>query len=72
MWYQGEYDRFEPQLYRQQLEALVAAWRKLWKDDFPFYFVQIAPYNYPDVDSVASARVREAQLQAPAVFQIVL
>ena len=29
------------------MEALVRGWREVWKvGDFPFYYVQLAPYNY--------------------------
>ena len=31
----------------ERMKALVAGWRKVWgQGDFPFYFVQIAPYIY--------------------------
>jgi len=34
-------------LYTERLKALIAGWRQVWGEgDFPFYFVQIAPFNY--------------------------
>jgi sialate O-acetylesterase len=32
------------------MEALIKGWRKVWGEgDFPFYYVQLAPYKYFDV-----------------------
>lgn len=47
LWYQGESNRLEPELYRQYFPAMVKDWRQRWGlGDFPFYYVQIAPYIY--------------------------
>ena len=47
IWYQGESNASEGKLYTERMKALVGGWRQLWGEgDFPFYFVQIAPYNY--------------------------
>ena len=47
IWYQGEANMGEGMRYAERMKALVTGWRKLWgEDDFPFYFVQIAPFNY--------------------------
>jgi sialate O-acetylesterase len=47
IWYQGESNSGEGKLYTERMKALIAGWRKIWNEgDFPFYFVQIAPYNY--------------------------
>jgi sialate O-acetylesterase len=53
LWYQGEsnlmggtndYDYFN---YADKMAALVGGWRTLWDEgNFPFYFVQIAPFKY--------------------------
>ena len=54
IWYQGESNSGEGMLYADRMKALIAGWRQLWGEgDFPFYFVQIAPYNYggdPEID----------------------
>ena len=68
LWYQGEANRKEPQLYQQLLPAMVTDWRRRWGiGDFPFYFVQIAPYCYDNSYAFQSADnsafMREAQLQ---------
>ena len=48
IWYQGENNRNDGLAYEKKMEALIQGWRKVWKlGDFPFYYVQLAPYNYP-------------------------
>jgi sialate O-acetylesterase len=44
IWYQGE-SNVGSLVYDKTLSALIASWRKAWNDEFPFYFVQIAPYK---------------------------
>ena len=46
IWYQGEANHGEGMLYVDKTRALLNGWHKLWGYDFPFYFVQIAPYQY--------------------------
>jgi len=47
IWYQGESNRNDGLFYEKKMEALIHGWRSVWKlGDFPFYFVQIAPFNY--------------------------
>jgi len=49
LWYQGETNCFQNETieYTYKMEALINNWRKLWKDKtLPFYYVQIAPFNY--------------------------
>jgi len=48
LWYQGEANVYynKGMNYQQQMERLVAGWRKAWGYDKPFYFVQLAPWNY--------------------------
>jgi sialate O-acetylesterase len=47
IWYQGESNMGDGMRYADRMRALIAGWRTLWHEgDFPFYFVQIAPYNY--------------------------
>lgn len=51
LWYQGESNRDNPEMYARQMPAMVAKWRKLWNDDtMPFYFAQIAHFNYKDIN----------------------
>lgn len=46
IWYQGEANIENYQIYSALLKTLVENWRSDFKKDFPFYFVQIAPYTY--------------------------
>jgi sialate O-acetylesterase len=47
IWYQGEANMGEGMRYAERMKALVTGWRTVWAEgDFPFCFVQIAPYNY--------------------------
>ena len=46
LWYQGESNTPFPEVYAELLPTMIESWRKEWQDDFPFYFVQIAPYRY--------------------------
>ncbi len=67
IWYQGETNRFNPESYKKLFPAMVKDWRQRWGiGDFPFYYVQIAPYKYNYKKSskpVNSAFLRESQLQ---------
>jgi sialate O-acetylesterase len=68
LWYQGESNRNEPENYKQLFPAMVKDWRAQWElGDFPFYYVQIAPYFYGNNDAFQtvanSAFIREAQLE---------
>ena len=59
IWYQGESNVGSP-VYDKTFSALITSWRKLWKSDFPFYFVQIAPYKYGE-NHFGGAVIRDAQ-----------
>jgi sialate O-acetylesterase len=45
IWYQGEANHWDGMLYVDKTKALLNGWRELWGYDFPFYFVQIAPFK---------------------------
>ncbi len=49
LWYQGETNCFldERVAYSYKMKAMINLWRKAWDEkDAPFYYVQIAPFNY--------------------------
>ena len=47
IWYQGESNLQDGMLYHEKMKALINGWREVWgQGDFPFYFVQLAPFNY--------------------------
>jgi sialate O-acetylesterase len=65
IWYQGENNAGNGRSYqyRQLLPDLISNWRKDWNlGSFPFYFVQLPPFNYKNPDGSALAELREAQL----------
>lgn len=68
VWYQGESNRENPEMYKKLFPAMVEDWRKRWAiGEFPIYYVQIAPHIYQGNDAVVdkknSAFQRESQLQ---------
>jgi sialate O-acetylesterase len=61
IWYQGEANVGRGIQYRKLLPTMIQNWRDVWQlGDFPFYLVQIAPFNYNNPSGVAE--LREAQL----------
>jgi len=55
LWYQGESNRSNTN-YTDKMVALIGGWRQVWQEgDFPFYFVQVAPYRYIKTNYVATA-----------------
>jgi sialate O-acetylesterase len=61
IWYQGETNTANPSTYEETFSNMIGSWRSLWQKDFPFYFVQIAPFTYGNNED--GALVREAQFQ---------
>ena len=65
IWYQGEANVGRAVQYSKIFPVMIQDWRTSWGiKDFPFYFVQIAPYVYAGIDSTESAYLREAQESA--------
>jgi len=63
IWYQGESNVGNASTYTTLFTTMINSWRKAWQKEFPFYFVQIAPFaGYGDNSS--SAFLREAQTRA--------
>ena len=47
IWYQGEANVGDGSAYTAKMRTLVADWREEWKvGEFPFYFVQLASFDY--------------------------
>jgi sialate O-acetylesterase len=68
IWYQGESNAGRAHQYRTLFPTMIKSWRTTWKqDDFPFLFVQLAPFdpNKEKKDGTEEsnwAELREAQL----------
>ncbi|MCX6168226.1 MAG: beta galactosidase jelly roll domain-containing protein [Ignavibacteriales bacterium] len=61
IWYQGESNVANPELYKIIFPTMIRNWRNDWKErSFPFYYVQIAPWIYDSGSQ--SQKLREAQL----------
>jgi len=68
IWYQGESNYERADQYERLFPDLVKEWRNIWgMGEFPFYFMQIAPYNYEQLPpyrkggKFSSAFIRDAQ-----------
>lgn len=53
IWYQGESDENRADIYSRLFSRMIERWRSYWNDEFPFLFVQIAPFEpgkaYPEL-----------------------
>ncbi|MCB9885351.1 MAG: 9-O-acetylesterase [Planctomycetes bacterium] len=63
IWYQGESNRGRAEQYARLFPAMIEDWRAAFQRPLPFYFVQIAPFDY-DRDELAAPRLRDAQAAA--------
>lgn len=59
IWYQGEGNTGVAHLYNKLFSTLITSWRQEWKKEFPFYYVQIAPFDYGE--NFKGALLQEAQ-----------
>ena len=66
LFYQGCSNVGDPgNQYSERLKLLVAQWRQQFAlGEIPFYFVEIAPYHYDDVNGTQGALLREQQQRA--------
>ncbi len=62
LWYQGESNTANAETYKTLFTSMINSWRNEWEKDFPFYFVQIAPYQYGR--PFEGALVRDQQRQS--------
>lgn len=65
IWYQGESNVGRAEQYKRLFPLMIQDWRSQWGSEFPFYYVQIAPYLYPaDDQKNQSQKLRDAQRYA--------
>jgi len=70
IWYQGETNVGRADQYAKIFPLMINNWREAWGiKDFPFYFVQIAPWIYAGLDSTNSVLLREAQAKSLSVLK---
>ncbi len=71
IWYQGESNGDEGEIYYQKLRALIGGWRSAWGEgDFPFYLVQLAGRGLPTDNPAGGdgwAKIRMAQFKALSI-----
>jgi sialate O-acetylesterase len=67
LWYQGEANRNTADRYARLFPAMISDWRLRFDRELPFYFVQIAPFDYDGDEGHKTARLREAQAKALAL-----
>lgn len=65
IWYQGESNVGRADQYEKLFPAMINDWRKYWGYDFPFYFVQIAPFSYGNELSPALRDAQRKSLTTP-------
>lgn len=66
IWYQGESNVGEHEVYAQRLANMVDLWRSDWNlGNLPFYYVEIAPYDYGEKQA---QYLREAQYKAQSLI----
>ena len=74
IWYQGEANVHlaDGMTYYEKMKALIGGWREVWRQgDFPFYFVQLAPFKYTlhraDISPYHMPEIWEAQAASLAI-----
>jgi sialate O-acetylesterase len=69
IWYQGEDNIPRYDYYAPLMKTMVEGWRNDWKQgDFPFYYCQIAPYDYSLIGWKDSQLLREQQAKAETMI----
>ena len=80
IWYQGETNAFQGNgmKYYEKMQNLIGGWRQAWGYEFPFYFVQIAPFvgtekvHYPEGALTALWEAQVASLKIPGTGMVVV
>ena len=68
IWYQGESNFRDGMMYHEKMKALIGGWRTAWgQGDFPFYFVQLAPYKYRNSKPSSLPEMWEAQVKSLSI-----
>ncbi len=65
IWYQGESNTAAPETYQKLMKTMIESWRSDFGKEFPFYYVQIAPFKYGR--NYEGALIREQQVKLLSV-----
>jgi len=73
IWYQGESNANSPDSYRKLFETLIHSWRKDFGKEFPFYYVQIAPFAYsPETQAPVIREMQHQTMEVPKTGMVVV
>ncbi|GAC1312103.1 MAG: GDSL-type esterase/lipase family protein [Mucilaginibacter sp.] len=64
IWYQGESNAQNIELYKHLFTAMITSWRQKWGYNIPFYYVQLSGINRPSWPAFRDAQ-RKLQEQIP-------
>ena len=64
IWYQGESNTGTAASYQATFTAMIEGWRNGFDRNFPFYYVQIAPYNYGNNNQGALLQEQQTRTQS--------
>ena len=64
IWYQGESNAHNVELFNREMPLLVKSWRDQWKSNFPFYYVQLSSLDRPSWPHFRDAQ-RQLQTRIP-------
>ncbi len=70
LWYQGESNAQNPELYQAMFGKLVDSWRQRWGESLPFYYVQLSSIDRPSWPYFRDMQ-RRLQHQIPNVWMAV-
>lgn len=72
IWYQGEQNRDNPELYSKLFPDMVKQWRMEWgMGNFPFYYAQIAPYLFKRSTNIPES-LRKLEPKVPVLREVQL
>lgn len=66
IWYQGESNAHNPELFAYEFPMLIQSWRNAWNRDLPFYYVQLSSIDRPSWPSIRNLQ-RELSTTLPHV-----
>ena len=67
LWYQGESDAHNIELYAYNFKQFIKSWRHIWGEKLPFYFVQLSSIDRPSWGSFRDMQ-RKVSLAVPNTF----
>ncbi len=70
LWYQGESDAHNVDLYAYNFTKLISSWRRLWNENVPFYFVQLSSIDRPSWPYFRDMQ-RKVSLRIPNTFMAI-